>query len=318
LRVRISNLRVDNSASAASRWWVYQRERFPLIAHGLLIAAFSSSAIAFSAMLRGQMHFPPLALLLAGFISSLTIFIQLRVADEFKDFEDDSKFRPYRPVQRGLIRLSELRGLAVVCAVIQVVVAIAVDVRLLALLVLVWAYLGLMTTEFFVPAWLKRHPVIYMLSHMAIMPIIDLYVSGFDWVPAHTSPPQALIWFLFVSFCNGIVVEIGRKIRAPGDEERGVETYTILWGRTVAVTMWLVAIAATAAFAFGAAAAIGQLPAEIVVLGIVMAAALACAIWFLVAPVTLRAKIIEILSGVWTLVMYLGLGAVPMLVRSFQ
>ena len=35
-----------------NRWWVYQRERFPIFAHGLLIAAFSFSAVSFSMLLR--------------------------------------------------------------------------------------------------------------------------------------------------------------------------------------------------------------------------------------------------------------------------
>jgi 4-hydroxybenzoate polyprenyltransferase len=37
--------------------------------------------------------------------------------------------------------------------------------------------------------------------------------------------------FFWVSFFNGTVLEIGRKIRAPQDEEAGVETYSFLWGR---------------------------------------------------------------------------------------
>ena len=37
-----------------------------------------------------------------------------------------------------------------------------------------------------------------------------------------------LFWFLIVSFFNGVVVEIGRKIRAREDEEEGVETYSSL------------------------------------------------------------------------------------------
>ena len=39
------------------RWWIYQRERFPVLAHGLLIAAFSSSAVCFSQLLRGVVEF---------------------------------------------------------------------------------------------------------------------------------------------------------------------------------------------------------------------------------------------------------------------
>ena len=38
-------------------------------------------------------------------------------------------------------------------------------------------------------------------------------------------PPHGLFWFLLVSYFNGLVVEIGRKTRAPADEEHGVETY---------------------------------------------------------------------------------------------
>ncbi len=288
------------------------------MAHGLLIAAFSSSAIAFSALLRGQSHFPAIGVMLAGFVSSLTIFVQLRVADEFKDFAEDSKYRPYRPVQRGIISLAELRVLALACACVQVIVALIVDVRLLGLLAIVWTYMGLMTAEFRVPRWLRERPIAYMLSHMAIMPIIDFYISAFDWIPAHAPAPAALGWFLFVSFANGIVVEVGRKVRAPDDEERGVETYSALWGRTAAVVAWLAAIAATAIFAFGAASAIGGLAQEAIVLGIVVAGTCVAALRFLAVPLTARAKAIEIASGIWTLVMYLGLGTVPMLLKALR
>ena len=38
----------------ANRWWVYQRERFPVLVHGALIGAFSLSAVCCSALLRGD------------------------------------------------------------------------------------------------------------------------------------------------------------------------------------------------------------------------------------------------------------------------
>ena len=46
--------------SFLGRWWIYQRERFPVLAHGLLIAAFSSSAVCFSSLLRGRTELPQL------------------------------------------------------------------------------------------------------------------------------------------------------------------------------------------------------------------------------------------------------------------
>ena len=53
----------------------------------------------------------------------------------------------------------------------------------------------------------------YLLSHMLIMPLIDFYATACDWVPAAGHPPRHLFAFVIVSFCNDVVIEIGRKIR---------------------------------------------------------------------------------------------------------
>src|SRR6266571_4886269 len=103
----------------ANRWWVYQRERFPVLGHGPLIAAFSFSAVCFSALLRRQSELPPVRTCLVAFGTAFLFFLQLRIADEFKDFEEDSRYRPYRAVPRGLVSLRELGVLGVIAAVIQ-------------------------------------------------------------------------------------------------------------------------------------------------------------------------------------------------------
>jgi 4-hydroxybenzoate polyprenyltransferase len=296
-----------------SRWVVYQRERFPLVSHAPLVAAFSGSAVCLSSMLRGRIAAPSLRTLLVAFASSLLFFLQLRIADEFKDSEEDARYRPYRPVPRGLVTLAELRRVGVAAAVIQLAFAIWLDVRLVPFLLLAWAYLALMSAEFFVPAWLRARPIAYMFSHMAIMPLIDLYATACDWrVAGLHAPPAGLVWFLVVSFFNGIVVEIGRKIRPVEAEEEGVETYSVLWGRTRAVAAWIAAIGATAVCAFevsrhiGAAAPIGVLLAALVIVCVSVGAS------FVRAPTRGGGKLIEIASGLWTLLMYLSLGAVPL------
>jgi 4-hydroxybenzoate polyprenyltransferase len=38
------------------------------------------------------------------------------------------------------------------------------------------------------------------------------------------------------------VIEVGRKIRAPADEEPGVDTYSSVWGCSKAVLIWLSAM----------------------------------------------------------------------------
>src|SRR5258708_246793 len=81
-----------------NRWWIYQRERFPVMAHSPLILAFSLSAVSFSSLLRGASSLPGWKPCAVAFATSFLTFLQLRLADEFKDFEADSQFRPYRPV----------------------------------------------------------------------------------------------------------------------------------------------------------------------------------------------------------------------------
>ena len=100
-------------------------------------------------------------------------------------------------------------------------------------------FIAIMTKEFFVSKWLKSHPIVYMLSHIAVMPVIDFYTTGLDWINAGEKDPEGLIFFLLVTFLNGLVIEIGRKIRAEEAEEHGVETYSFLWGVKKATVVWL-------------------------------------------------------------------------------
>jgi 4-hydroxybenzoate polyprenyltransferase len=295
------------------RFWIYQRERFPLISHGLLIAAFSASAIAFSAYAR-HAALPQWWLLAAGFASSLIFFLQMRIADEWKDAAEDAEFRPYRPVPRGLVSLRELGWVGVAAGAIQLAIAFSISPHLVPILGAVWVYFALMSREFFIGTWLRAHPVAYILSHMAIMPMIDLYVSSFDWLVNGVPAPHALAWFLAVTFCNGLVVEIGRKIRAPKDEERGVETYTALWGRVRATVIWTLAFAATATLAALAAARIHALAFDAPIFAIAVALAVGVAALFALRPERRFARSIEALSGVWTVAMYVCLGLLPFVV----
>jgi 4-hydroxybenzoate polyprenyltransferase len=292
------------------RFWIYQRERFPLLSHGLVIASFSASAIAFSVLAR-HAALPPWWLFAGGFVSSLIFFAQMRIADEWKDAKDDATFRPYRPVPRGLVTLRELAVIAIAGGVIQLAVALAVSPRLIPVLLCVWGYFALMSREFFVPRWLRAHPLAYIVSHMAIVPMIDFYVSSFDWLVAGAPAPHALPWFLAVTFCNGLAVEIGRKIRAPKDEELGVETYSAIWGRSRATVIWCSAVALTASLAMLTAAHVAFGRVDAPVFGAAFGFAVLIALAFLRRPARSTASLIETFCGAWTIVLYVALGLLP-------
>ena len=123
----------------------------------------------------------------------------------------------------------------------EAALALGVSPRLLLPLAAVWAYMLLMTREFFAPAWLKRHAVIYLLSHSLILPLIYLYVSAGGWFALGQPPPGGLGFLLAFGFFSGVVVEIGRKVWAPADEIPGVQTYSRLWGHKAATLAWVTA-----------------------------------------------------------------------------
>ena len=292
------------------RWWIYQRERFPVLAHGLLIAAFSLSALCASTLLRGLVAPPGLLPALVAFVTAFLFFLQLRIADEFKDFEEDARFRPYRPVPRGLVSLRELGVVGIIAACCQLTLAFLLQLDLALMLIVVWVYLALMSKEFFLGDWLKRRPIAYMFSHMLIIPLIDLYTTACDWWPIGSGPPAGLNWFLAVSYCNGIVLELGRKIRAPEQEEQGVETYSALWGCRNAIGAWLGGDCQWRPSRRYGVASISS--AVAVLLGILVFAAAGWCGDFSMGR-TPRQQV-DRFSGVWTLLMYLT-SAIPLALR---
>jgi 4-hydroxybenzoate polyprenyltransferase len=302
-----------------SRWIIYQRERFPVLAHGPLIAAFSSGAVCYSAQLRASANGARISVsaasLVVAFVSCLLFFFQLRVSDEFKDREEDARWRPYRAVPRGLVTLRELGWLAFAAAVVQMSLALLLAPRLVGPLLLVWGYAALMTKEFWVKEWLAAHPFTVLWSHMLIMPLIDLYATACDWLAAGSGSPPGLglLWFLIASFFNGMVVEVGRKIRSPADEETGVQTYSAIWGPRGAVLAWLTVMTLTTIFAGLAAHAVGATWVVLGILGALMLVALVETSRYLAQKRPGQGKRLETLAGIWTIGMYLGVGVVPLL-----
>lgn len=302
----------DPRAGVFARWWVYQRERFPLASHAPVIAAFSFCMVSYSSLARGYVRVPAFKELIVAFATAFIFFLQMRIADEFKDREIDARYRPYRPVPRGLIGLRELCVVGIAGGAVQFLLALWLSPALLPFLLGVWLYLGLMTREFFVGSWLRSHPIVYMWTHMLILPLIDFYDTACNWRAEGAAAPAVLLLLLCVSFFNGFALEIGRKIRAPQDEEVGVETYSFLWGRTRAVHAWYGALLVTAFSVCLTASETGfALPEALLFLALLLIA-LIIAASFLRRPLAGRGKWIETFAGVWTLLVYLSLGVLPL------
>ncbi len=299
-----------------NRLWIYQQERFPVFLHAPLVIVFCLSVLLFSALQQQDAAIPAIGQLVGAVISTLILFFQLRVADEFKDFEIDARYRPHRAVPRGLVSLRELATLAYIGAAIQFGIAIYLDVGLVPILTGTWIYMALMTREFFAPNWLRNHPLVYLLSHMLIMPIIAFYISAFDWLCVGRDVPSGLGWLLALSFFCGLVLEVGRKIKSPSKERNGVETYSGLWGISTSAAVWIICIvAAVIAYA-------NALPYITPVLGS-LAVAMSLPVLGLATTIPLLAPksretatadiAIEPMSGLIALTLYLSLGPLQFL-----
>lgn len=289
------------------RMWTYQSERFPLIQYGFMVAAFSFCTVTYAARLGGR-TWPGVGAYLLAFVVCFLFFMQFRIADEFKDSEEDERWRPYRPVPRGLVSKFELALLFALGILIQGGLTLAYHDKLLAVLIVGWVYLGAMSFKFGLRGWLKARPAAYLPSHMLLMPIIDFFGTACEWMPRQDTPPPLLLFFLAGSFTNGIVIELGRKIRSPEREEIGEETYSVLWGRRRAAFRWVAMVQATALLGGLALLVRG---ADAWGFGALVAGALLClaAGWmFCVNSTGTASKRIETASGIWAMVFYLTLG----------
>ncbi len=306
----VSPVHPQAGASLPKRLWLYQAERFPIFKTGLLLAVFSAASISVSAHLASR-PLPGIAILVSVWLVTIILFFQMRACDEWKDREDDRNFRPERPIPSGLVTLRLIITIALFGVLVASVLTVNISRSLLLPLMLAWLWLGLMTLEFFIPHWLKARPLLYLISHMMIMPLIDLFITAAEWMP-HSSYPEPGLWlFLCLSFVNGCVLEIGRKVWAPESEREGVETYSGLLGHRKAAWIW----AALCCVAWLLLAGVGLLvgaPFAVAAPGLL---ALAAIFWtvrkFIAAPTAKNEKTIDNAAGLWVFICYCLAGFAP-------
>ena len=221
----------DRSASAATRVAAYFAERFPPLAHGVLILSFYSSNqfLAHALVRPGEpMQYDVRSLL--GYITLLCFFLHLRIFDDHKDFAEDSRNFPNRVLQRGEITLHALKRIGAMAIGLELVLGWLAGPAALVSVLVVFGYSLLMLKEFFVRNWLKRHFLIYVSSHMLIMPLLAMIVFSFATGQYLWEAPGWYWTYSLVGFFVAFNWEISRKIRAPEEEIEGVDSYTKLFG----------------------------------------------------------------------------------------
>ncbi|MBY6161578.1 UbiA family prenyltransferase [Mameliella alba] len=296
------------------RFLIYQKERFPLAKTAPLLAVFSGASITFSAVLADR-PLPGAGQYAAGFLIAMILFFQMRAADEWKDRDIDRLYRPERPIPRGLVRLRTVLWAAVVLMPVAGLAAVGIGWGVLALLLMTWLWLAAMTVEFGAPEWLRNRMLIYLASHMMIMPIMDLLLTGIEWV-GQGGPAPGLWLFLALSFVNGCVLEIGRKTWAPEAERKGVESYSALWGPARSAWIWLGLVAQAALLLCGVGIALDAIWPLAAVALVGLSGAAGVAIGFARAPSVRGQSRLDAAAALWVLICYAAAGFLPLMLRG--
>lgn len=205
--------------SLIRRYWIYQWERLPLIPL-ILMGLIQGSAVMTANDVFSWTR------LLAVTVLATAYLLQIRFADEPKDFEHDNKFYPTRPIQRGVITLSELRLLRNAMIIIFFVVALVLQSWTIFLLACLQQLYSLLTRkEFYLRDWLRDHFLTYMFSHYFQLLILSWLTISILQVPEG----QKLIYFGF-ALLSIAVVEISRKMES-ADNKAG-DNYSAALGIT--------------------------------------------------------------------------------------
>lgn len=205
--------------SFAHRFWVFQNERIPILV--MTIVALSLTAAIAKA--NNNLDWP--RIFIACFIVVL-YFLQIRLADEPKDYEHDSKFYPQRPVQRGVITLKELSYLKnATIAGFFILAALTSSLEIFVVACFQQFYSYLTRKEFFVRDWLREHFITYQFSHYVQLLILDWLIL----TVLHIEPiNEKLIYFIFVIIMMGMI-EASRTIGGT-DGHKAKDRYSYFLG----------------------------------------------------------------------------------------
>lgn len=213
-----------------NRLSVYSREMYPIIPRLLVSFLLVSSQIlgvlAFSpADVRYRFSWADVGVMYTVF----AFLFCLRIADEFKDYENDLINYPERPLPSGRVHRQDLLLLAAVLLVSMVGVNLLLPPSILPFFLLLF-YGFLMTVWFFQRERIEPSLVWALVTHNPVQLLISLYIihyaaDRFD-LPLWTWQNLCLAFAIYIP---ALLWEVSRKIKAPEDENQYV-TYSQVWG----------------------------------------------------------------------------------------
>jgi 4-hydroxybenzoate polyprenyltransferase len=165
------------------------------------------------------------------------VSLLIRVMDEFKDYQDDLKNFPGRPLPSGRVKVSDLKVLGWFC-VFMIIVLSLTSLKLFLWALLTLGFTFLMLKWFFIETRMRKSLPLAFISHhpIVLFNFGYLLIACTEVSAGVTLEKSWVILPLCLIFTNW---EVERKIRAPEDET-SYTTYSKIFGPRPAVLIALV------------------------------------------------------------------------------
>lgn len=213
-------------------FYAYQKERFPIIILGLslLPAILSSGAIVTQPV--------TIKFILLALVVSIGYLLHVRIIDEFRDYKHDLKHHKERPLSIGSITLNELHIIDWITIVLVIAAAAYASKQALLVVVLMLTYSFFARNEFFLGLKFRRHFYLYNAANLVQMFLLQIliYVLASEALLLTTI---ILVHFLFTSI-GTIIFEFLRKVKMPGQDGTGQDTYTWFLGLNDALLVYAI------------------------------------------------------------------------------
>ena len=223
------------ATSFIGRFYRYQKERFPVLPLllGIVPATLSSGAIVSSS--------PGTTAIFGAIAASLAYILHVRIVDELRDFEHDVLYHPTRPLQSGIISRKELRYVDIAATAVLLFIALSLGASAIIIALAMLGYTYLAGKEFFLGETLRRRFFVYNGLNLFQMLLLQIFVYTI-FAPSLSLTMLLLAHFLFTT-AGTVIFEFVRKLKIPGEDGSGKDTYTHYLGFYASHSIYLFLLA---------------------------------------------------------------------------
>lgn len=224
--------------SFVKRFYIYQKERFPfaVLIFTTLAVVLSSAAVSQGNSLDILRDWKAITI---GTITCLFFMFSIRVFDDHKDRHFDDTFYKKRPIQRGLIELSELNRMNFISILILGILNLIYSTYSFVFLIAAFSYSLLAKKEFFMKEYLRKRFILYNLLNLFQILLLQVYLYSLLFPGFNLTNPLLSVHFIFV-LVNAAILEVARKMKSSEDESKGKDTYSGRYGILKASVIYLV------------------------------------------------------------------------------